>query len=122
MREHQTRFNRGGFVQRALAEGYTCCRYETRIVQLAGILGDVRVSLLGWREATGRLRFYAQSFQTLDGGFVPGTFLDPKYLLDDDGVHYKLVVPPPRTDSRGPDATRPLANVAPGPRKRHGGV
>jgi hypothetical protein len=95
MSDLKVMFNRGGYVERAIAERYACCVYESRVVRFPDVVGPVRVSTIGWRDDVGALRFYAQCFQTESGDFLPGSALDPKYLFADDGLHYKIGRPPP---------------------------
>lgn len=90
MKEHQNRFNAGRFVERALAEGFVCCRREVRDIEIPGVEGLVCVATIGWRDQRDRFRFYAQCFWTATGDRLPGTYLDPKCFLGDDGIFYKL--------------------------------
>lgn len=89
-RQLQDRFNRGGFVERALGEGYQCCLRDAYETQFDDEPGQIEVLLIGWSEPSGQLRFYAQCMRRKDGVFATGTLLDPKLLLDDDGHRYKL--------------------------------
>jgi hypothetical protein len=88
--ELRRRFNTGRFEERALVGGYGCCLRDRYATTLADAGDPVESLLIGWTDEAGRLRFYAHGFFRADGAIIASGLLDPKLLLDDDGVYYKL--------------------------------
>jgi len=90
MQELQRVFNDGGYVRRALASGYVCCRRECRTIRFRDEPEPLDACMIAWSDADGVVRFYAQCFLRPNRELAASSLLDPKFIRDEHGMCYKL--------------------------------
>ncbi len=84
------KFVASGLLRRALQGQYTCCRQNQAKEVTLPDGSKVFSLLIGFEDSEGVRRFNVHVYVTRDGIIAASGRLDPKFLLDDGNVAYKL--------------------------------
>ena len=82
------RFERGGYVRQAITQGYRCCLKKTTKPLYANLPPGTLSLTVGFLDNQGRFKFMVHLYLRPNGEIAASGLLDPKALIEDDGIEY----------------------------------